>query len=89
MLFIDYYTRMTWVIFLKQKYEAFEKFKSFKSLVENENNLKIKCLRTYRGGEFTSNEFKEFCEKHVINRHFSKARTSQQNKVVERKNTTL
>jgi hypothetical protein len=32
MLLIDDYTRMTWVTFLKEKYEAFEKFKGFKSL---------------------------------------------------------
>jgi hypothetical protein len=29
MLFIDDYTRMTWVTFLKEKFEAFKKFKSF------------------------------------------------------------
>ena len=54
MLLIDDYTRMTWVTFLKEKIEAFEKFKDFKALVENETNLKIKCLRSDRGGEFTS-----------------------------------
>ena len=57
MLFIDDYTRMNWVAFLKEKSEAFMKFKSFKALVENEANIKIKCLRSDNGGEFTSNEF--------------------------------
>jgi hypothetical protein len=57
MLLIDDYSRMTWVMFLKEKYEAFEKFKAFKALVENETDLKIKCLRSDRGGEFISNEF--------------------------------
>jgi len=42
---------------MKHKDEAFEKFKSFKALVENKTNHKIKCLRFDRGGEFTSNEF--------------------------------
>jgi hypothetical protein len=60
MLLIDDYTRMTWVSFLRNKSEAFEKFKSFKALVENEIDLKIKCLRSDNGGEFTSNEFEEF-----------------------------
>jgi hypothetical protein len=32
---------MTWVIFFKEKYESFEKFKAFKALVENETKLKI------------------------------------------------
>ena len=60
MLLIDDYTMMTWVTFLKEKSEAFMKFKDFKELVENEANLKIKCLRSDNGGEFTSNKFNEF-----------------------------
>jgi hypothetical protein len=60
MLLIDDYTRMTWVSFLKNKSEAIDKFKVFKELVENETDLKIKCLRSDNGGEFTSNEFENF-----------------------------
>jgi transposase InsO family protein len=77
---------MTWVFFLKEKSEAFEKFKIFKVHVENETNLKIKCLRLDNGGEFISNEFNKFCETHGIKRYFSDPRTPRQNGVVERKN---
>eukprot|EP00253_Pinus_taeda_P031046 PITA_31046 len=66
--------------------EAFEKFKSFKALVENESNRKIKFLRSDQGGEFTSDEFFDFCEEHGIKRQLSTARTPQQNGVVERMN---
>jgi transposase InsO family protein len=76
---------MTWVGFLKKKSEAFDKFKVFKEMVENETDLKIKCLRSDNGGEFTSNDFEIFCEKHGIKRQFSTARTPQQNGVAERK----
>jgi len=43
MLFVDDFTRITWVSFLKQKYKSFEIFKNFKDFVENEMDLKIKC----------------------------------------------
>ena len=85
MLLFDDYTRMTWVTFLKEKIEAFEKFKIFKAMVENETHVKIKCLRSDNGGEFTSSDFNEFCETHGIKRQFSAAKTPQQNGVVERK----
>ena len=49
----------------------------------------IKCLRTYRGGEYNSNEFKEFCEEHGIKRQFAIALTPQQNGVAEHKNRTI
>ena len=51
--------------------------------------MKIKCLRSDNGGEFTSNEFNEFCEIHAIKRQFSAAKTPQQNDLVERKNRTV
>ena len=50
MLMIDDYTRMKNFSFLKKKSEAFEFFKIYKELVENETNLKIMCLRSSNGG---------------------------------------
>ncbi|CAA7032829.1 unnamed protein product [Microthlaspi erraticum] len=49
----------------------------------------IKCLRTDRGGEYNSGEFREFCDKHGIKRHLTTAYTPQQNGVAERKNRTI
>jgi hypothetical protein len=54
MLLVDYYTRMTAVFFLGNKSEAFENFKVYKEMVENEMDSKIKCLRSDNGGDFTS-----------------------------------
>ena len=53
-LFVDDYTRMMWIYFIKYNYQAFECFKNLKAFVENEKYSKIKCLRMDRGGEFTS-----------------------------------
>lgn len=55
--FIDDYSRKCWVYFLKTKDKAFDTFKRFKALVENERGCKIKCLSTDRGGEFCSKAF--------------------------------
>jgi transposase InsO family protein len=89
MLLVDDYTRMNAVFFLKNKSEAFEKFKIYKEMVENEMDSRIKCLRSDNGGEFTSKEFMDYCRSHGIKRQFFIARTPQQNGVVERKNMTV
>jgi transposase InsO family protein len=77
MLLIDDYTRMTTVCFLMKKSKEFEKFKVYKEMVENEMDSKIKCLRSDNGGEFSSKEFMDFCNKHGIKRKFFVARTPQ------------
>jgi hypothetical protein len=64
-------------------------FKRFKSLVKNESSCSIQCLRTDRGGEYTSAEFNEFCNLHGVKRQLTAAYTPQQNGVSERKNRTL
>ncbi|RDX99781.1 hypothetical protein CR513_17114, partial [Mucuna pruriens] len=58
-------------------------------LVEKEDGVSIKCLKTDRGGEFTLNEFGEFCKSQGIRRQLTAAYTPQQNGVVERKNRTI
>ena len=80
---------MTVVSFLKKNPEAYEYFRIYKELVENETDLKIKCLRLDNGGEFTSMVFQQYCDENGIKRQFSTARTPQQNGVVERKNRTV
>nr|GEV46704.1 retrovirus-related Pol polyprotein from transposon TNT 1-94 [Tanacetum cinerariifolium] len=89
MLFIDDYSRKTWVYFLNEKSQAFEAFKKFKPIVEKEKGLKIKSMRSDRGGEFLSKEFKIFCEDNGIRRFLTAPYSPQQNGVVERKNRTI
>lgn len=89
MLMTDDYTRMTTISFVKKKSEAFECFKIYRELVENEIDLKIKCLRSHNGEEFTSKLFQQYCDKNGIKRQFSAARTPRRNGFVERKNRTI
>ena len=89
LLFIDDYSRMSWVYFLKNKSEAFEYFKKFKSFVEKQSGRYIKALRTDRGGEFMSTEFINFCDEYGIHKELTAPYTPQQNGVAERKNRTI
>ena len=87
--FIDDYSRKVWIYFLTEKSEAFTTFKNYKNLVEKETGAFICCLRTDRGGEFTSLEFNAFCKTNGISRQLTAAYTPQQNGVAERKNRTI
>jgi transposase InsO family protein len=89
MLLVDGYTRMTAIFFLKNKSKDFENFKIYKEMVENQMDSRIKCLRYDNGGEFTSEEFMDYCSSHGIKRQFFVARTPQPNGVVERNNGTM
>ena len=87
--FIDDFTRKAWAYLLTEKREAFMCFKQFQKLVEKEKGLAVKCLRTDRGGEFTSHEFNEYCSNIGMRRQLTAAYTPQQNGVAERKNRTV
>jgi hypothetical protein len=84
MLIIDDYSRLTWVVLLKEKSEAIEKLKVFKALTENQIGKILKVVRSDRGGEFSSWNFKYFYDKHGIKREYTIPKTPQQNGVVER-----
>lgn len=87
--FIDDYSRKLWVFPLKEKSAAFETFKYFKARVELETGCRLKILRSDRGGEYTSNEFKTYCKQEGIRQQFTIAYSPQQNGVAERKNRTI
>ena len=89
LLIIDDFSRLTWVSMLQCKSDAFEAFKHFKNLAETEKGMKIKTLRSDRGGEFTSDEFTNYCLKYGIKRQLTAPYSPQQNGVVERKNRTV
>ena len=74
---------------LKSKDQTLEKFKNWKTMIENQIDRKIKTLRTDNGLEFCSRAFDGFCNDHGILRHRTVRNTPQQNGVVERMNRTL
>jgi hypothetical protein len=58
MLVIDDFPRLTWVAFLREKSDVFEKFKKFKALAKNQARRKLKEIPSDRGGEVMSRYFK-------------------------------
>jgi hypothetical protein len=88
-IFIDDYSRKTWLYLLKTKDEVFNKFQEFKAEIENLTNKKIKTLRIDNGGEYTSKEFVAFCKSAGIRRELIVPHNPQQNGVAERKNRSI
>ncbi|KAL0340718.1 UNVERIFIED_CONTAM: Retrovirus-related Pol polyprotein from transposon TNT 1-94 [Sesamum radiatum] len=88
-LFIDDYSRMTWVYFMREKSEVFKVFKKFKNLVEKQSGRSIKVLRSDRGKEYNNSEFDKFCEEEGIEHQTTVSYNPQQNGVSERKNRTV
>ncbi|KAE8692624.1 Retrovirus-related Pol polyprotein from transposon TNT 1-94 [Hibiscus syriacus] len=87
--FIDDSTRKVWVYFLKKKSEVFDTFRKWKAMVENENGMKVKRLRSDNGGEYRNRRFREFCANNGIKMETTVPMTPQQNGVAERMNKTL
>jgi hypothetical protein len=50
--FIDDHTRKVWVYFIKHKGEVFQHFLNFKAMVEKENGVSVKNLRSDGGGKY-------------------------------------
>jgi hypothetical protein len=87
--FIYEFSRNTWIYFLRNKSEIFDRIKEFKSLVENQIEKIIKVSRTDNGGEFCKNEFEELCKKCSIERYKNTPYTPLWNGVAKRMNMTL
>ncbi|GJY97242.1 putative RNA-directed DNA polymerase [Tanacetum coccineum] len=77
--FTDDYSRYGYVYLLKHKHEVFETFKVFKSEVENQLGKTIKAIRSDRGGEYISQEFKDYLKACGIVQQLTPPYTPQHN----------
>nr|GFB76768.1 hypothetical protein [Tanacetum cinerariifolium] len=77
--FTDDFSRYGYVFLLKHKHEVFETFKVFKAEVELQLGKKIKALRSDRGGEYLSQEFKDYLSENGIVQNLTSPYTPQQN----------
>lgn len=89
LLFVDDCTRMTFIYFLKQKSEIFNRFKEFKAVIENQQGKKIKILHTDNGTEYCNNKFSNYLKSAGIIHQRTNSYTPEQNGVSERGNRTV
>ncbi|GJT50883.1 retrotransposon protein, putative, ty1-copia subclass [Tanacetum coccineum] len=87
--FTDDYSRYGYIYLLKHKHEVFETFKVFKNEVENQLGKTIKAIRSDRGGEYISQEFKDYLKVNGIVQQLTPPYTPQHNGVSKRRNRTL
>jgi transposase InsO family protein len=85
-IFIDDFSRTTWLYLMKNKSEVFSHFQKFSNFIETQFNKKIKILRTDNGTEFINQNFSNYLKQKGIFHQTSCVYTPQQNRVSERKN---
>ena len=84
-LFVDDYSRFSWLYPLKQKSDFLECFLKFQKQVEKQLDKKITIFQSDGGGEFNSTAFIKHLENCGITRQISCPYTPEQNGVAERK----
>ena len=84
-LFIDDYSRFTWLYPLKFKSDFYDTFIQFQKFVENQHSARIKIFQSDGGAEFTSNCFKTHLHTSGIHHQLSCPYSPAQNGRAERK----
>ncbi|KAM2668187.1 hypothetical protein EV2_019802 [Malus domestica] len=88
-IFVDDFSRTTWLYLLKSKSEVMEVFKDFNNLVKNHFSSQIQTLRSDNGTEYMSHIMTQYLSNHGIMHQTSCVGTPQQNGVAERKNRDI
>ncbi|KAM1503397.1 hypothetical protein ACFXTO_028641 [Malus domestica] len=88
-LFIDDFSRMSFVYLMKSKSEVQTIFKDFHMHVKTQFQSDIKVLRSDNGTEFLSNKMLQYISSQGIIHQTSCVGTPQQNGVAERKNRDI
>lgn len=95
--FTDDYSRASMIYCIQYKSEVYDKFKEFVALAESLHGKKMKkldCssiakLKADNGGEYISNELKNFCKERGIQIIYTVPSNPEMNGVAERLNRTL
>ncbi|SCV69750.1 BQ2448_1144 [Microbotryum intermedium] len=89
LVIVDDCTRYLWVLTMPRKSDSFERFKTWKRRVELSSGHTLKVVRSDRGGEFLSTEFKQWLDDTGLSRQLTIPGTPEQNGVAERANRSI
>jgi len=74
---------------MQKKDWTFLRFFEFKGFAKKESGKKIKALHSNNGGEYVSQQFKDFYSTEGIKRELTTPHNPQQNGVAKRKNISI
>lgn len=86
---IDDFSHFVTVRLLRTKDQASQNLMDYIQNLERQQNIKVKAVRVDNGGEYTTNDFKEYCRKKGIKLEYTIPYTPQENGTAERMNRTL
>lgn len=89
LVFVDDFSKYTFVYFLSEKSECFTKFWLFHHFVKRLTGRQLKILCFDNGTEFLSSDYKTYCDNHGIRHNLFQPCTPHQNGVAEWRNQTL
>jgi len=87
--FTDDHTRYTKIVLLKTKDQALQAYKEFANWTQTQHGVRIKRLRSDRGGEYTGGEFTKFLQDQGTERRLTTHDTPQHNGVAESLNRRI
>jgi hypothetical protein len=87
--FTDDYSRYSWIQPLHTKDETFGAYKTFAAWAKTQHGVRVKRLRSDRGGEYTGRKFSAFLQKQGTERRLTTHGTPQHNGVAESLNRRL
>lgn len=70
-LFVDDYSRYSWIFPMKRKSEVLQIFIQFRIYVEKQFSCQIKQFQSDEGGEYTSHAFRDYLNLNGIHHRFS------------------
>jgi hypothetical protein len=83
LIFVDDFSRFTWIYVLKKKSEVFQHLKDFRASVETQSRKKIKVLQTNNGGDYVNHDIHNLFHEAGIQLQHTVPYTPQKNRVVE------